>query len=119
MEVTREWWNRVPNHIQLIWDTFSLDQQQALFIWADQLPPGKGDPSWVLKACAEIERLKYEADTQQYEEIGQYCNQALDEAISVVMRYAHTTGPWPDDCPICGEIHEGAVPLTCETGDGQ
>ena len=23
-----------------------------------------------------------------------------------------------EDCPVCGEDHDGAVPISCETGDG-
>lgn len=32
-----KWKDFVPNNVRKIWDTFTLDQQQALYFWADHL----------------------------------------------------------------------------------
>jgi hypothetical protein len=30
-----DWRNHIPDHVQRIWETFTLDQKAALFVWAE------------------------------------------------------------------------------------
>lgn len=66
-----------------------------------------------VEACVKCEEL-----LSPFEESGFLGSQALNKVRAVIAKAQEAGEALSDDCPTCGEDHEGIVPLPCETGDG-